>query len=938
MYQVMKYFLPFTFLFLSVFATAQFNLVWEAHHNGIGDRTDRLLDMITDNSGNVYATGYTYNRANEHDLLVVKFSPTGVILWSDVYQGEANDDDEGVQIQLDNTGDVIVVGTSNNDFITIKYNTAGTRQWLQLFDGKNMDEDEASLLAIDSNNNIYVVGESEVAPSDTEITLVKYDPSGTFLFEKNFTSSGTRSDRPYDLVIDSNDRIYIAGRYSIGLDYEGVVVAYNSSGNIQWTSNINNNLGDDRFSDLHLMGNDLYAVGRNFNATNDDLLIRKINTANGTTVWDKSYDSAEDDRPEAITGDATQIWIAARSRVASQTYFNMRTLKLAASDGTIEENITYGINDARPRDIIMQGQDVYVGGYHQIGQQRDLVLIKYNSAGTQQWLKSFAGTGDHTDEISALAISNDSKLLAIGRGANGANQEDAMLIKYDLAGNLEFNEFYTGIGDNRDVINDMTVDRQDNIIQVGYTYEKDRRKNFMVVKTDANGNFMWMDTIGTDGNERDEAVAVTTDPANNIYVTGFLNNDIQTIVYEPSGAIKWSKVYNHWAMEEDKPTDILVNSSFETYVLGYSDIDSTGVRDNEILLLKYDPSGNLLWIEYQTHPKDDEGFEIAFDANENIYIAGKASTDTLDFDAVVYKITPAGNLDWVYFDGEAENDRFTNIAVHNGKVYAGGRFKSVADGDDAILQCLDLSGNLQWENSVSAGYDEVVHELNIADNGNAVIACRSDDTASIRNSVLVSYNSSGNELWRHDLNTDIKNHINALAIDNVDTILYTAGAIKTTGTDDSFVVNSYHLVNGISRATVTFKASQTGDNEAIGIAHSQTSPNRFYVGGIGYYDADHEDFTVLCYDYLPVGVEDLPQSTVRLYPNLITQGVATQISTDGLEGSPYHFALYDPSGRLVLQQEGAAAVLQLPALQTAGIYVFNITQHGKTHEGRLMVQ
>ncbi len=936
----MKYLIPFLLLFCNLHSFAQFNLVWESHFNGQGDKTDRFLDMISDNAGNIYATGYTYTRANEHDLLVAKFSATGALEWSDIYEGASSNDDEGAQIKLDSNGDVIVVGTSNNDFITIKYDPTGTRQWIQLFDGQNMDEDEASLFVIDSNDNIYVVGESEVDPGDSEITMVKYSPTGTFLFEKNLASGGTDNDRPYDVTIDSNDKIYIAGRYSGGNnDYEGIVVCYNTSGNILWTNNVTSSLGDDRFSDLHLMGNKLYAAGRTSNSLDDDLIIRQIDLANGATDWTQTFNGGTDDRPEAITGNgSTQLWIASRSRAAG-LHFNIRTLKLNAATGNIDENIVYAINsDARPRDIVMQGQDVYVGGIHEIGNQPDLVLLKYNNQGAQQWIKSYAGPDNHTDEISAMEISNDVKLIAVGRGSNGTNQEDAMVIKYDLSGNLEFNEFYTGVGDNRDVINDMAVDNQDNIIQVGYTYEKDKRKNFMVVKTDANGILQWIDTLGSSGNSRDEAVAVAIDPANNIHVTGFLNNDIQTVVYNPTGTVIWSKIYNHWANEEDRSTDILVNSSFETYVLGYSDIDSTSVRDNEILLIKYDALGNILWKTYQTHPKDDEAFEMAFDAAENVYIAGKSSTDTLDFDAVVYKVNPAGITDWTYYAGDAGNDRFTNIAVENGKVYAGGRIKNAGGEDDAVLQCLDLSGNLQWDNLISEGLDEVVYALEVASNGNAYIACRSDDTLTARNSILVGYNPTGVELWRHHLNTDLKNHINDLAIDETNDILYTTGLIKTSGLDDNFAINSYQAVSGILGTSTTFKAGLSGDNEGVRIALSQTMPLRFYVGGIGFYDTDHQDFTVLCYDYTPVSVEDITTSTVRLYPTLLSKGSSTVLTLEGLEIGAFRLSLYDAAGKLIYAGGSTGTQLSLPELSTSGMYTYLISQDGVTTSGRLMVK
>ena len=100
------------------------------------------------------------------DLLLLKFSPTGALLWTATYDGAAHRMDYVKDLALDADGNAIVVGASaggktGRDYITLKVNADGSRAWARRYAGPS-DFDEARSVAVDPSGNVYVTGESRV--------------------------------------------------------------------------------------------------------------------------------------------------------------------------------------------------------------------------------------------------------------------------------------------------------------------------------------------------------------------------------------------------------------------------------------------------------------------------------------------------------------------------------------------------------------------------------------------------------------------------------------------------------------------------------------------------------------------------------------------------------------------------------------------------------
>jgi len=106
---------------------------WYSTYNGTGNWADQATDMILDNLGNIYVTGYSVGIGTHHDYATIKYNPSGVQQWAERYNGPFSNNDEPYSLTLDKRGNIYVTGVNspngngNLDFTTVKYSQVITQ-------------------------------------------------------------------------------------------------------------------------------------------------------------------------------------------------------------------------------------------------------------------------------------------------------------------------------------------------------------------------------------------------------------------------------------------------------------------------------------------------------------------------------------------------------------------------------------------------------------------------------------------------------------------------------------------------------------------------------------------------------------------------------------------------------------------------------------------
>ena len=108
-------------------AKAQIQQAWVArYNNGITNGAHQAVKMALDSGGNIYVTGFSQNAAGNRGYVTIKHAPNGNQVWLQRYHGPGSGNDAGNDIVVDNNGNVYVTGyeataAGGTEMVTIKY-------------------------------------------------------------------------------------------------------------------------------------------------------------------------------------------------------------------------------------------------------------------------------------------------------------------------------------------------------------------------------------------------------------------------------------------------------------------------------------------------------------------------------------------------------------------------------------------------------------------------------------------------------------------------------------------------------------------------------------------------------------------------------------------------------------------------------------------------
>lgn len=393
---------------LTDFALIKYNSngaeVWKRTYNSPANSADQISGAFLDNSGNSFVTGFITDSLNK--ITTAKYNPNGDLIWMNTFQLPNYGNGFGQKITLDNTGNIIVSGfirnpQSNNDIIVIKYSAGGIMLWYRIYDFGR--EDINTDVKVDGSNNILIAGDCQGPSADYNISVLKYDASGAFKWAHHFNGTAGSDDKSAAIALDGNDNVYICGsinNFSSSLDY--FCSKINSQGIYQWARFQNG--AANNFDIVYAMAIDstdnIYLTGYSRNADSagtEDIMTTKINT-NGSIIWNKVFNGA--------------------------------------ANGTDQGNAVA---------VDMSG-NVYVGGASDRGNvQLSYALLKYNSSGTFQWLKSYHLSNYSEDFIYKVRLDKSNNILVTGIALDSLTDFDIVTIKYNqTVGISSFNNFIPG--------------------------------------------------------------------------------------------------------------------------------------------------------------------------------------------------------------------------------------------------------------------------------------------------------------------------------------------------------------------------------------------------------------------------------------------------------------------------------------------------------------
>jgi len=251
----------------------------------------------------------------------------------------------------------------------------------------------------------------------------------------------------------------------------------------------------------------------------------------------------------------------------------------------------------------------------------DVLLLKYSAIGKLLWQKTWGG--DYWDIGHGISIDEYGNVLVVGTtNSFGAGRSDVALLEFSPDGALLSQRTWGGTSNDDGC--DLAKDADGNLYVVGATYSFANSEDAVILKYSANKTLIWQKTWSSKGWDFGRSVAV--DGSGYAYVTGNTNSfgaggsEIFLLKFSPSGELLWQKT---WGAEGwDYGTSVAVDGNGYVYVTG--DSDCFGAGDKDIILLKYSSGGALLRQVTWGGSGKDVGNDVCVDRNGHAYITGYA--------------------------------------------------------------------------------------------------------------------------------------------------------------------------------------------------------------------------------------------------------------------------------------------------------------------------
>ena len=305
---------------------------------------------------------------------------------------------------------------------------------------------------------------------------------------------------------------------------------------------------------------------------------------------------------------------------------------------TLLQERTWGganLDEANEVAVAADGSVFVAGTTETADGDRDAFLLKYGPDRALAWQRTYGlpsnpEAGFDDEFATGLAIAPDGSAYVTGQLGTGV----LFLAKFDPAGNLLWD---TTWGENGTISSGAAIAGDGSIYVSGLSFVINGGANdteALLLKFDPDGNIVWANAWGGSGFDAARAVAVGAD---GVYIAGetnsFFANDAFVAKFGFDGALAWER---DWGVDGIQAPFTGLTSAYGAATDGEGNVYITGSASDtghsrNIILVKFNTAGDLVW-ERIGGPGFGAGLDVAVSAdNTAVFVGGNMLSDDPDF-------------------------------------------------------------------------------------------------------------------------------------------------------------------------------------------------------------------------------------------------------------------------------------------------------------------
>ncbi len=450
-------------------AQTQVQEVWSSCYQKNGNSTVEN-DMVVDDAGNSYVTGYYWDSSGKQRFFVGKTNKNGVQKWVKFYPTTYPDTSEvGTVITVDRSGNVIASGyrydnyffscsttVSHTSVFTVCFNANGNLKWVNFSSSilENTTQEPADIL-IDSNKNIYML--YNVFSYSGSMGVCGYQSSNLI----KINSAGL-TDWAIFLIIEFAPM----KNFAMGIDKQN---------NILVTGIITP-------PPIHPLDIEVYQI-----------YTQKIKAATGEQIWYKGFHNTtlyNYSTPYAIMCDSKNniyVYGEINDTLGVLRYSSTGNLVGYKTDNAGAHPVTN-----RHGFTIDSNDNICILGYQYIASKYSWIIGKYASNGNKLWSTKFDTLGSNTRLPVAIKTDKEGNVFVTGNSNYQSNLSAFTTLKYSANGKLKWVNFYKNGQQSTNAVTAIALDSIGNIYVSGNSYNGNIGNNSVCTQklTETNNQFI----------------------------------------------------------------------------------------------------------------------------------------------------------------------------------------------------------------------------------------------------------------------------------------------------------------------------------------------------------------------------------------------------------------------------------------------------------------